>query len=142
MRKIRKNTSLHSNKVTQDKPNPVPAPAILESYEEIAPGSASKIVEIVKKEQIHRHKLESRMLDSLRSSVRLSQILSFSFLLISLYSAVCVSALNIYLAACLVLFTFVLFIVMHLVVSRKYHFNNKGFKNRYKGKSPKYNRSE
>ena len=38
----------------------LPSPAMLESYEEIAPGIVDKLVNLVEKEQKHRHALEEK----------------------------------------------------------------------------------
>ena len=38
----------------------LPSPAMLESYEEVAPGIVDKLVNLVEKEQKHRHDLEEK----------------------------------------------------------------------------------
>jgi len=42
--------------------NLLPSPKVLESYEDIAPGSVSKLIEMTKKEQEHRHAWQDKYL--------------------------------------------------------------------------------
>lgn len=46
----------------------LPSPGILESYEELAPGSASKIINLIEKEQKHRAEYENNMLKILQQT--------------------------------------------------------------------------
>lgn len=57
-------------------PSILPSPAILESYEEISPGMVDKLVEMVEKEQKHRHRLEERKLRANKSIFIVGQFLS------------------------------------------------------------------
>lgn len=62
----------------------LPPSNILEKYEDLAPGSAEKIIDMVDIEQDHRHKFENRALTASIISYRLGQIFGFIFLLASL----------------------------------------------------------
>ncbi len=71
--------------------NILPSPGILESYEEIAPGSVSKIVEMAKLEQEHRHAWENKYLKSMAYTTRVGQLLGFALAIILIYSAMALS---------------------------------------------------
>lgn len=64
----------------------IPSPGILESYEEIAPGSAGKIVDMAKLEQEHRHKWENNYLKAMAYTARVGQLLSFALAIIIVYT--------------------------------------------------------
>ena len=79
------------NKNTQgaNKKNLVlPSPAMLESYEEIAPGAVSKIVDMAKKEQAQRHKWENNYLRSMLIARRTGQLLAFTIAVIISYTII------------------------------------------------------
>ena len=71
--------------------NILPSPGILESYEEIAPGSVSKIVEMAKLEHEHRHAWENKYLKSMAYTTRVGQLLGFALAIILIYSAMALS---------------------------------------------------
>jgi len=57
------NKNVHDGFMKQSKAYEIlPSPAMLESYEEIAPGIVDKLITLVQKEQAHRHKLEENNL--------------------------------------------------------------------------------
>jgi len=81
------NYKKNNNKFRNNKPNNILPPSyILEEYEQIAPGSAEKIIDMVDIEQDHRHKFENRSLSSYIINYRIGQIL-FSFNLIIIFYA-------------------------------------------------------
>lgn len=53
--------------------NILPPSRILESYEQIAPGSVDKLLEMAKKEQEHRHSWQDKYLKSHNLSYRIGQ---------------------------------------------------------------------
>ncbi|MCE2993748.1 MAG: DUF2335 domain-containing protein [Alphaproteobacteria bacterium] len=66
----------------------LPAPGILESYEEISPGSVKTIISIVKSEQDHRHRWENSYLRSMVNNYRFGQILIFILSIMIIYAAI------------------------------------------------------
>ena len=58
----------------------LPAPGILESYEEISAGSVDKIIEMVKVEQRHRHNLDKMQLQKYAITIWSGQILGAALL--------------------------------------------------------------
>lgn len=44
--------------------SPIPPPQILQSYEDINPGLADRIIKMAEKESQHRHEMEKKMLDA------------------------------------------------------------------------------
>ncbi|MFI4984109.1 MAG: DUF2335 domain-containing protein [Rickettsiales bacterium] len=71
--------------------NILPAPSILESYEEIAPGSVDKIMEMAKAEQEHRHSWENRYLKSMAYTTRVGQLLGFALAIILIYTCLIIA---------------------------------------------------
>lgn len=65
-----------------------PSPAILESYEEIYPGFTEKLLELTKIEQNQRESCNKNAIKSMNLTIRVSQILSFIFSIIVLYTSV------------------------------------------------------
>jgi uncharacterized membrane protein len=53
----------------------IPAPGILESYEELAPGASKIIVDMAKLEQEHRHKWENNSLKEMKNLAQRGQYL-------------------------------------------------------------------
>ncbi len=72
--------------------NILPSPGVLESYEEIAPGSVNKILEMAKLEQEHRHAWENKYLKSMAYTTRVGQLLGFALAIILIYSAMALVA--------------------------------------------------
>lgn len=71
--------------------NILPAPGILESYEEIAPGSVNKILEMAKEEQEHRHSWENKYLKSMAYTTRVGQLLGFALAVILIYTCIIIA---------------------------------------------------
>ncbi|MCE3255106.1 MAG: putative rane protein [Rickettsiaceae bacterium] len=57
----------------------LPSPRVLENYENIAPGSTNKLIEIAKKEQEHRHSWQDKYLKFHNFSYRGGMIFSFIY---------------------------------------------------------------
>jgi uncharacterized membrane protein len=57
--------------------NVLPSPGILESYEELAPGSVNKIIEMASLEQEHRQRWENNYLRSMLYFTKVGQLLGF-----------------------------------------------------------------
>lgn len=77
----------HSN---MDNPKPthvLPAPGILESYEELAPGASSTIVEMARQEQEHRHRWEMQYLKEMSVLAKRGQLLGIALAIIIIYVA-------------------------------------------------------
>jgi uncharacterized membrane protein len=66
----------------------LPAPGILESYEEISSGSVEKILTHIRVEQDHRHKLDHQYLKIIANTLRMGQLLTFVLAVVVIYSAV------------------------------------------------------
>lgn len=66
----------------------LPAPGILESYEEISTGSVKTIISMVKSEQDHRHRWENAYLRSMANNHKFGQILIFVLSLIMIYASI------------------------------------------------------
>lgn len=58
-------------------PEGLPAPEILEAYDAVMPGSATRIIDMFEREQIHRHAWEDRALKLHQISTLLGQLLGF-----------------------------------------------------------------
>ena len=70
------------NNMTQEKKEILlPPPELLERYESISKGLSKDLVEIVKKEQMHRHELQDKYL----FHFRLGQLFGSLFLLATIY---------------------------------------------------------
>lgn len=69
----------HSNGRPQNKriPEGLPAPEMLEAYDAVLAGSATRIIELFEREQIHRHQWEHRALRIHQASTILGQLLGF-----------------------------------------------------------------
>lgn len=63
------------NRGTQKRDAVLPPPEVFERYEKVLPGSSAGLIDLVKKEQDHRHKLQKGYL----ISYRLGQLGSFIF---------------------------------------------------------------
>lgn len=72
----------------------LPAPGILESYEEISPGAVKQILELVQDEQNHRHKWENSYLKTLGNNHKIGQLLIFVLAIVILYSAIALVSAN------------------------------------------------
>jgi uncharacterized membrane protein len=82
------NYKKNNNKQRNYKPNNIlPPKYLLEEYEQIAPGSAEKIIDMVDIEQDHRHKFENKSLQAYIINYRIGQILSTINLMIIFYAA-------------------------------------------------------
>lgn len=80
----------------------LPSPTTLESYEEIKPGMVDELMELIKKEQHHRHLLEKKAINSQAYTTRIGQILAFALAIIIIYSAVSFAAERLYLLSAIV----------------------------------------
>ncbi len=88
-----------------------PSPAILESYAEVDPNIVPQLIEMVKKEQLHRHSLEKKHLKSQAYTTRIGQLLAFALVIIIIYTAVSFTAENSYIMAAITIiigFSFVI----------------------------------
>ena len=69
----------------------LPPPAILEAYEQMAPGATERLIEMAESEQTHRHKWEDRALRAYVWSNRLGMIfgslVAISIVLATIYLA-------------------------------------------------------
>jgi uncharacterized membrane protein len=59
--------------------NLLPSPKVLETYEDIAPGSVSKLIEMTKKEQEHRHAWQDKYLKFHNFSYKSGLIFGFIY---------------------------------------------------------------
>lgn len=103
--------------------NILPSPGILESYEEISPGSVNKILEMAKQEQDHRHAWENKYLKSMSYTTRVGQLLGFALAIILIYSALALhNDENIMLAAVIVFsgFAFLMIAALTSANSRRH----------------------
>jgi len=66
----------------------LPSPAMLESFEEIHPGMVGELLQMVQKEQSHRHRLEKKIIQSQAYTKRIGQLLVFALAVIIIYSAI------------------------------------------------------
>lgn len=66
-----------SGKPSRKSPEGLPSPEMLESYDAVMPGSASRIIEMFEREQAHRHQWEYRALRVHQVSTILGQLLGF-----------------------------------------------------------------
>jgi uncharacterized membrane protein len=63
----------------------LPSPGILESYEELVPGASKIILEMAKKEQEHRHKLDQENIKAIASIAKRGQMFGLAFAIILVY---------------------------------------------------------
>lgn len=59
--------------------NLLPSPRVLESYEDIAPGSVNKLLELAKKEQDHRHSWQDKYLKFHNFSYKTGLVFGFVY---------------------------------------------------------------
>ncbi len=117
-----KNRNRHFKKFHKEQPSQdlrtqgiLPAPGILESYEEIAPGSVEKILQFVKQEQEHRHRVDSQYIKMLANTYRMGQLLAFLLAVIVLYvSVLLITEGHTAFAASVLVFGFVLDVIILL----------------------------
>lgn len=65
------------NQSARRAPEGLPSPQILEAYDAVLKGSATRIVEMFEREQLHRHQWEHRALKVHQISTILGQLLGF-----------------------------------------------------------------
>lgn len=66
-----------SNKPKAKAPEGLPSPEIIEAYNTVLPGSATRIIDMFEREQLHRHQWEHRALRVHQVSTLLGQLLGF-----------------------------------------------------------------
>ncbi len=71
----------------------LPDPEVLEAYNYVIEGSADKIIDMIEKEQIHRHELENRALSNQTAGLFFGQVLA-ALIALSLVVSVTVLGLN------------------------------------------------
>jgi uncharacterized membrane protein len=67
----------YQNKQPRRAPEGLPSPEILEAYDTVLAGSATRIIEMFEREQSHRHQWEHRALKVHQTSTLLGQLLGF-----------------------------------------------------------------
>lgn len=118
----------------------LPSPAILESYEEIAPGMVEQLVEMVKAEQKHRQGLENKYAKTIVITAQIGQILSFMLVIAILFATVIAFEKSLYLslAICFIGFTFLLIVKLNIAnkhnIYRKFKPESAQYNNFYKKK--------
>lgn len=65
----------------------LPAPGILESYEELAPGAVAKIIEMARREQEQRHTWENNYLRYMAYITKIGQLLGFMLAAVITFAA-------------------------------------------------------
>jgi len=95
----------------------IPSAETLAKYENIAKGSATQLVEILKREQLHRHKLQRRY----AASYRLGQLFSFvlNIYIVTLLANMCISAGQISFSAYIIGGCYIMFLLVSVIESRK-----------------------
>ena len=58
-------------------PEGLPSPEVIEAYDTVLPGSATRIIDMFEREQVHRHQWEHRALKVHQISTLLGQVLGF-----------------------------------------------------------------
>ena len=71
------NFSKRSASQSRRSPDGLPSPEILEAYDTVLAGSATRIIEMFEREQTHRHQWEHRALRTHQFSTVLGQLLGF-----------------------------------------------------------------
>lgn len=94
----------------------LPSPAILESYEEISPGFVEKIVDVIKKEQEHRHQFEQNQLKSYQETLKFSKYIVISAIIGSIFVVGDIPIVALYL--CTFLFVLIINIRSHKAYQR------------------------
>jgi uncharacterized membrane protein len=74
------------SKAPRKAPEGLPSAEMLESYNAVIPGSASRIIEMFEREQVHRHQWEYRALRVHQVSTILGQLLGF-FVAIAIFAS-------------------------------------------------------
>ena len=100
-----------------------PSPAILESYEEIYPGFTEKLLELTKIEQNQRENYNKNLIKSMNFTIRISQVLSFIFSILVLYTSVNFFKNGLVSLGAVLFITWFLFL---LILNIKYSLLNKG----------------
>ena len=66
----------------------LPSPALLESYDEISPGLANKLADIIKQEQKHRHDWENKYLRAMSNIAKVGQLFGLVLAVIIIYATI------------------------------------------------------
>jgi len=74
-------------------PEGLPSPEMLESYDTVLKGSATRIIDMFEREQLHRHAWERRALKTHQFSTVLGQLLGFG-IAISIFVSAAVVGIN------------------------------------------------
>jgi uncharacterized membrane protein len=120
------NYSGHRDRRPDNRPhNILPSPGILESYEEIAPGSVNKILDMAKSEQDHRHAWENKYLKSMAYTTRVGQLLGFALAIILIYAALALHNDDNFMLAAVIVFSGFAFLMIAALTSAnsKRHIN-------------------
>ncbi|MDA3971512.1 MAG: DUF2335 domain-containing protein [Desulfobulbaceae bacterium] len=67
---------------------PIPAPAILQQYDDIIPGAAERILQMAEQDAAHQHAMHRNALDAQRFEVRRGQIFGFGIGLAALSASI------------------------------------------------------
>ena len=118
-----RNTHSNSNQRQGRTPNIILPPShILESYEDIAPGSVSKLVEMAKKEQEHRHSWQDKYLKLYNFNYKTGLLFGFIYniaLLVMIYNLIHQGRENLALKLFAVNAVLIAFAIIVTVVERK-----------------------
>lgn len=89
-----RNSNRHQRNENQGRraPEGLPSPEILEAYDTVLAGSATRIVEMFEREQAHRHQWEHRALKVHQVSTILGQVLGF-FIAVAIFASATVIGL-------------------------------------------------
>jgi len=81
----RNSRPIQRNVTSRSSHNLLPSSRVLETYEQIAPGSVNKLIEMTKKEQEHRHTWQDKYLKFHNFSYKLGLIFGFIYNIALLY---------------------------------------------------------
>ncbi len=119
--------------------NILPSANILEEYENIAPGSVTKLIEMARKEQEHRHEWQDKHLVVHGKIHKWGQIFAFVYNLILLYAVWCIAnSGNIDLALKLFVINACLMILALFVTFIERRVMNRRIPRKFPPKSPNY----
>jgi uncharacterized membrane protein len=71
---------------------PLPSPDALEKYEKIIPGSAARLLQLVEKEQSHRHEMDRDTLTTKAADVRRGQYLGAGIGVLAVGGAIAIAS--------------------------------------------------
>ncbi|MHC0449207.1 MAG: DUF2335 domain-containing protein [Candidatus Lariskella arthropodorum] len=98
----------------------LPPLALLENYEEMAPGITQKLMDMMQSEQANRHKRQELYFKNKSNVIRFGQFCHLIVAMMILITTVVLSKFNLYLAALVVIAGFSFLLLVHIKAMKYY----------------------